>query len=98
MYAFKRGAIVWLWSLLWGVVGTVIALAMSGGSIVALILNPPSATSTWSFGAAFVGMFAGILVGSLVAAIGNYATIVKITLESVEQTQKPPERQQPPPQ
>ena len=38
-------------------------------------------------GGAMVGIFAGMIIGSLIASIGVYATIVKITLESVKEAE-----------
>jgi hypothetical protein len=67
--------------------GGIIALIVSGGSLIAVVSNP-SDSSTWPEAA--VGLFAGIIVGSLIAAIGGFATIVKIVLESAEETRKPP--------
>jgi uncharacterized membrane protein len=86
-YAFKRGLIIWLWTILWGIVGGIIALIISGGSLFAIVANP-SDSSTWA--GAMIGVFAGVLIGSLIASIGSFATIVKIVLESAEEKQKPP--------
>jgi hypothetical protein len=77
-YAFRRGLVIWLWTILWGIIGAVIAIAISGGSILALITNPTGGIAA----GATVGIFAGIIIGALVSAIGNYAAIVKIILES----------------
>jgi len=90
-YAFKRGFIIWLWSIVWGIVGGIVALVLSGGSLLVLITNPSAYTNAGSWVAAFVGMFLGILIGALIATIGNYAAIVKIVLESVEETKSPPQ-------
>lgn len=84
-YAFKRGLVIWLWTIVWGIVGGVIALAISGGSLLALITNPTGSVAA----GAIAGMFAGVFVGVLISSIGNYATMVKIILES-EERQKPP--------
>ena len=86
-YAFKRGLVIWLWTILWGIVGGIIALIISGGSLIAVVSNP-SDSSTWT--GAMVGVFAGVIIGSLIAAIGGLAAIVKIVLESAEETRKPP--------
>ncbi len=74
---------IWLWTIVWGIVGTVIAMVISGGSILVLITNPANPPA-----GAIVGIVAGIIIGALVSAIGNYATMVKVILESVEK-QKP---------
>lgn len=81
-YAFRRGLVIWLWTIVWGIIGGVIAIAISGGSLLALISDP---TGNW--GGAVVGMFAGVFIGGLIASIGGYATLVKVILESEE---KPP--------
>lgn len=86
-FAFKKGFIIFLWSILWGIAGTLIALVISGGAILAVALDPWAFTGLRGVGPA-LAMFAGIIVGVLVASIGNYATIVKITLESVEETRR----------
>jgi hypothetical protein len=79
----------------WGIVGGVIALIISGGSLLALF---SSIGSSYSYNysspslaiGSIIGIFAGMIIGSLVAAIGNYATIVKIVLESVKETENSP--------
>jgi hypothetical protein len=77
-YAFKRGLIIWLWTILWGIVGGIVALAISGGSLFAYISNPSE-----TMGAGTVlGIIAGIIIGSLIALIGGYAAMVKIILDS----------------
>ena len=65
---------------MWGIIGGVIAIAISGGSILALIANPTGGVAA----GAVAGIFAGIFIGALVSSIGNYATLVKIILESGE--------------
>ncbi len=78
-YAFRRGLIIWLWTIVWGIIGAVIAIVISGGSILVLITNPNNPPA-----GAIVGIVAGIIIGALVSAIGNYAAMVKIILESAE--------------
>jgi len=65
----------------------IIAAIISGGAVFMIIINPSAATGPGVVGS-LLGMFAGKLIGALVASIGNYATIAKITLESVEETKK----------
>lgn len=84
-YAFSRGVIIWLWAILWGLIGGAVALLLSGGVILALILNPTAAPSGWPL----LGVFGGVIIGSLVASIGSYAAIVKIILESKGTQQSP---------
>ncbi len=80
-FAFRRGIVIWLWTILWGIIGAVIAIAISGGSVFALILNPTGGVAA----GAVVGIFVGIFVGALISSIGNYATLVKVILESEEE-------------
>jgi len=87
MYAFKRGFIIFLWSIVWGIVGGVIIMVFGRSAIFAIIANPTN-TSAWAGGLALFVI--GALIGGLISAIGNYATIVKITLESIEETKRPP--------
>ena len=95
-YAFRKGFMIFLWSIVWTIVGIVVALIISGGSLFTLFASF-GAFSSYPYGYAspslalgsIIGIFAGIIIGSLVAGIGNYATIVKIVLESVEETRKP---------
>lgn len=86
-FAFKKWFIIFLWSIVWGIAGMIIATVISGGAVFMLIMNPSAVTGP-AFLGTFLGIFAGILIGALVASIGNYATIVKITLESVEETKR----------
>ena len=86
-FAFKKGLIIFLWSIVWGIAGMVIATIISGGAVFMLIMDPTAVTGPAVVGS-LLGIFAGILIGVLVASIGNYATIVKITLESVEETKR----------
>ena len=79
-FAFKRGLVIWLWTIVWGIIGAVIAIAISGGSILALIANPTGGVAA----GAVAGIFAGVFIGALISSIGNYATLVKIILESEE--------------
>lgn len=84
-YAFKRGLVIWLWTILWGIVGGIIALGISGGSLIAYVSNPSGVGV-----GAFFGVIAGIIVGALISSIGSYATLVKIILESEEMRKPPP--------
>lgn len=77
-FAFKKGAIIWLWSIVWSILGGIIAIAISGGSLFVFFTNP----TTTTLAASMLGILGGILIGSLVTTIFMYATIVKITMES----------------
>lgn len=77
-YAFRRGFIIWLWTILWGIVGGVIALVISGGSLFAYLSNPSAGLAA----GAVLGVFAGVVIGVLIALIGGYAAVVKVILDS----------------
>jgi len=77
-YAFKRGAVIWLWTILWGIIGGIVALLISGGSLLTYLSNPSAGLAA----GAVLGVFAGVLIGVLIALIGGYAAIVKVILDS----------------
>jgi hypothetical protein len=77
-YAFRRGLIIWLWTIIWGIIGGVVALVISGGSLFAYLSNPSGGLAA----GAVLGMVAGAIIGVLIALIGGYAAIVKIILDS----------------
>lgn len=77
-YAFKRGAVIWLWTILWGIIGGIVALVISGGSLFAYLSDPSAGLAA----GAVLGVFAGVLIRALIALIGGYAAIVKIVLDS----------------
>lgn len=85
-FAFKKGLIIFLWNILWAIVGGVIGLIISGGSLFAAMPALMSGDTSVVEGA-MIGIFAGMIIGSLIASIGVYATIVKITLESVKEAE-----------
>jgi hypothetical protein len=77
-YAFKRGAVMWLWSIVWDIVGGIVALVISGGSLLAYLSNPSAGLAA----GAVLGIFAGVVICGLIARIGGYAAIVKTILDS----------------
>lgn len=87
-YAFKRGFVIWLWSIAWGIVGIivggVVAFIFSGGFLLDVISNPSAYTTLEAWLGATIWMFVAVLIGVLIATVGNYATIVKKVLDSVE--------------
>jgi uncharacterized membrane protein required for colicin V production len=90
-FAFKRGAVVFLWVLLWSIIGWIIAIAFSLPFIYSIInyatsyLQNPSSTPQMGALYANVGLaIVGGIIGALVTTIGTYATIIKITLEAAE--------------
>ncbi len=71
---------MFLWSIAWGVIGGVLALAITWGAIT----NPSSITT--NPGAFILTLFFGIFVSTLVASIGIFTTIFKVTVEgTIEQ-------------
>jgi hypothetical protein len=77
-YAFKRGAVAWLWSIVWGIIGGIVAVVISGGALYAYLSNPSAGLAS----GAVLGVFVGVVIGGLIALIGGYAAIVKIILDS----------------
>ena len=77
-FAFRKGFVIWLWTILWGILGGIIAIVISGGALIAAFM-----AGTWeAVVGASVAIMAGSIVGILVASIGAYASIVKIVTES----------------
>jgi hypothetical protein len=71
---------MFLWSIAWGVIGGVVALAILWGAIT----NPTSFTT--NLGAFILTLFLTVLVSTLVASVGIFATIFKVTAEgTIEQ-------------
>lgn len=85
-FAFKKGFIIWLWSIVWFILAGIISIVISGGSLFVFFTNP-SETSLW---ASIAGMGIGIFVGMLIYTVFLFATVVKITMEStLEEAKKP---------
>ena len=61
-FAFKKGLIIFLWGILWAIVGGVIGLVISGGSLFAAMPALMSGDTT-AIGGAMVGIFAGMIIG-----------------------------------
>ena len=89
-FAFRKGAVVFLWSIVWGIIGGIVAIAISGGAIFSMFSNPSFYSNPSSIMGAVAGIFVGALLGGLIAAIGSYATIIKVTLESLEERRAMP--------
>ncbi len=77
-FAFKKGFIIFLWTILWGFLGGIIAIAVSGGALIAAI----AAGTYEAVLGAFAGILGGTILGMLIASIGTYASIVKVVMES----------------
>jgi hypothetical protein len=84
-FAFKKGFFIFLWCIVWGIIGGIIVLVIGGFSLLSLFTGNVNTITTSQVVNAFVGMMAGAIVGSIISTIGMFATIVKITLESVEE-------------
>ena len=82
-FAFGRGVVVLLWSIVWAIVAGVIGALIIGGSLTSLISNPtavasnPTGIVTGFLAASFLGIFLIIFI----AVIGLYATIVKVAVD-----------------
>lgn len=93
-FAFRRGSIIFLWVLLWVVIGIVIIMAFSIPMIVSLLsygasnilnLQNPTGIALPSVPLADIGLTVlGDVIGILVISIGIYSTIFKITLDEAE--------------
>jgi hypothetical protein len=85
-FAIKKGFIMFLWCIVWGIIGSIIAAVISGGSLFTFLMNPTAEGATLSL----IGIMAGVLIGSLFSSILVFATIFKITMEStLEEAKKP---------
>jgi hypothetical protein len=85
-FAFKKGAIIFLWSIVWGIIGGVIFLIIGGagwfGAIGAIIADPTDISPIMG---AMGLMIAGGVIGGIISGIGMYATMVKIIVETVQE-------------
>jgi len=82
-FAFGRGFVVLLWSIVWAIVAGIVGVLVIGGSLSRLVSNPTAVTSnptgfiTGFLAASFLGIFLIIFI----AVIGLYATIVKVAVD-----------------
>jgi hypothetical protein len=82
-FAFGRGFVVLLWSIIWAIVAGIIGVLIIGGSLASVISNPTAVASnptgfvTGFLAASFLGIFLVIFI----AVIGLYATIVKVAVD-----------------
>jgi len=84
--AFKKGFVIWLWSIVWLIVSSIIAIAISGGSLFVFLTNPTETT----FWASIAGIGIGIFIGMLLYTVLLFATVVKISIEgAIEEAKKP---------
>jgi hypothetical protein len=82
-FAFGRGFVVLLWSIVWAIVAGIVGVLIIGGSLSSLVSNPTAVTSnptgfiTGFLAASFLGIFLIIFI----SVIGLYATIVKVAVD-----------------
>jgi len=82
-FAFGRGIVVLLWSIVWAIVAGIVGVLIIGGSLAGVISNPTAVASnptgfvTGFLAASFLGIFLIIFI----AVIGLYATIVKVAVD-----------------
>jgi hypothetical protein len=82
-FAFGRGFVVLLWSIVWAIVAGIIGVIIIGGSLSSLISNPTTVASnptgfvTGFLAASFLGIFLIIFI----SVLGLYATIVKVAVD-----------------
>jgi hypothetical protein len=78
-FAFGRGVVILLWSIVWAIVAGIIAILITGGTLTSIVSNPTSFASNPT---AYLGtFFLGIFLSVFIAVIGLYATIVKVTVD-----------------
>ena len=82
-FAFGRGFVVLLWSIVWAIVAGIVGVLVIGGSLSSLASNPTAVTSNpTGFIAGFLAAsFLGIFLIIFIAVIGLYATIVKVAVD-----------------
>jgi hypothetical protein len=82
-FAFGRGFVVLLWSIVWAIVAGIVGVLIIGGSLASVVSNPTAVASnptgflTGFLAASFLGIFLIIFI----AVIGLYATIVKVAVD-----------------
>lgn len=85
--ALRKGLMVFLWSILWWLIGAVIAIIISGGAMLSIISTTQMAPLTTteaisqSLGSVLLTT-TGLLIGGLVSSIGVYATVIKHSVEA----------------
>ena len=86
-FAFGRGFVVLLWSIVWAIVAGIIAIVVTGGTFSSIVSNPTGFASNPT---AYLGSFIlGIFLSVLIAVVGLYASIVKVTVDgAISQLEK----------
>ena len=86
-FAFGRGIVILLWSMVWAVVAGIIAVLITGVTLTSIISNPTAFASNPT--AYLGGFFLGIFLSVFIAVIGLYASIVKVTVDgAISQIEK----------
>jgi len=74
-FAFGRGVVIFLWTIVWAIVAGIIAVLITGGTLAAVIRDPTAVAANP------IGILAafslGIFLAVFIATIGVYASIVK---------------------
>ncbi len=86
-FAFGRGFVILLWSIVWAIVAGIIAILITGGTFSTIISNPQGFASnpTAYLGGFFLGIFLAVFIG----VVGFYASIVKVTVDgAISQLEK----------
>src|SRR2546429_9763599 len=78
-FAFGRGFVILLWSIVWAIIAGIIAVLITAGTLSGGICGSPSvASQPFCFlGAVFFRIFLSVLI----AIIGLYASIVKVAVD-----------------
>ncbi len=84
-YALGRGLDAFGLVIIWQLLGFLIATGVSGGALFSILQNPPGAGTT--FAQSLVAIVVGYLIGGIIASIGSYATLIKISVESAQELQ-----------
>src|SRR2546422_11686425 len=76
-FAFGRGVVILLWTIVWAIVAGIIAVLITGGTLAAVIRDPTAVASNP------IGILAafslGIFLAVFIATIGVYTSILKLT-------------------
>ena len=77
-FAFKKGLVIFCWSILWGIIGGIVALIAISGLFSVALTDPATIAS----GIYATSLFLIVFITVLISSIGIYATIVKVTVET----------------
>jgi hypothetical protein len=86
-FAFGRGFVILLWSIVWAIVAGIVAVLITGSTLTGIISNPTGFASNPT---AYLGGFLlGIFLSVFIAVVGLYASIVKVTVDgAISQMEK----------